>query len=176
MEIATGEPFNPIKQDVKNGQLREYTWGDMMFNYGALPQTWEDPDHITEGTGCKGDNDPIDVVEIGSKQWPIGAIVQVKILGVLALVDDGETDWKLICINVSDHFAPLINDVADVDAHIPGCINAIRDWLRDYKYPKVNAYGYDGKCMSKGFAEAVVEETHGFWKDLIAKQGGQATV
>ena len=62
MEIATGEPFNPIKQDTKNGKLREYTWGDMMFNYGAMPQTWEDPEHITEGTGCKGDNDPIDVV------------------------------------------------------------------------------------------------------------------
>jgi inorganic pyrophosphatase len=37
-EIATGEIYNPIKQDVKNGTLREYTWGDMMFNYGALPQ------------------------------------------------------------------------------------------------------------------------------------------
>ena len=94
MEIATGEPFNPIKQDTKNGKLREYTWGDMLFNYGAMPQTWEDPDHITEGTGCKGDNDPIDVVEIGTKQWPIGAIVQVKILGVLAMIDSGETDWK----------------------------------------------------------------------------------
>ena len=37
-EIATGEPFNPIKQDVKNGKLREYKYGDMCFNYGAFPQ------------------------------------------------------------------------------------------------------------------------------------------
>lgn len=28
-EIATGEPFNPVKQDVKNGTLREYAYGDM---------------------------------------------------------------------------------------------------------------------------------------------------
>merc|ERR1712217_195714 len=27
-EIATGEELNPIKQDVKNGVLREYKWGD----------------------------------------------------------------------------------------------------------------------------------------------------
>lgn len=27
-----------IKQDTKNGALREYKWGDMLFNYGAFPQ------------------------------------------------------------------------------------------------------------------------------------------
>ena len=37
-EIATGELYNPIKQDVKNGRLRDYAFGDMLFNYGALPQ------------------------------------------------------------------------------------------------------------------------------------------
>ena len=37
-EIATGEQLNPIKQDVKNGRLRDYNWGEMLFNYGALPQ------------------------------------------------------------------------------------------------------------------------------------------
>jgi hypothetical protein len=40
-EIATGEEFNPIKQDTKNGKLRNYNFGDMLFNYGAFPQTWE---------------------------------------------------------------------------------------------------------------------------------------
>ncbi|CAI5716644.1 unnamed protein product [Peronospora destructor] len=176
MEIATGEPFNPIKQDTKNGKLREYGWGEMMFNYGAMPQTWEDPSYVTEGTGCVGDNDPIDVVEIGIKQWRTGSIVQVKILGVLALIDDNETDWKVICINVEDHYAPLINDVADIEAHMPGCITAIHDWLQDYKLPQVNKYGYDDKCMGRDFAEATVAETHEFWKLLIEQRGGQATV
>jgi hypothetical protein len=53
-EIAIGEDMNPIKQDVKHGVLREYKWGDMMFNYGAFPQTWEDPKHISPETGCPG--------------------------------------------------------------------------------------------------------------------------
>lgn len=176
MEIATGEPFNPIKQDTKNGKLREYTWGDMMFNYGALPQTWEDPEHVTEGTGCHGDNDPIDVVEIGTKQWRTGAVVQVKVLGVLALIDSGETDWKLICINVEDPYASKLNDVVDVESYMPGCIGAIRDWFKDYKLPTINEFGFEGKCMNRAFAESVVAETHEFWKALIEKQGGQATV
>ena len=50
-EIATGEEYNPIKQDVKNGKLRNYNYGDMLFNYGAFPQTWEDPAHVTPDTG-----------------------------------------------------------------------------------------------------------------------------
>ena len=58
-EIIKEKKFNPIQQDVKNGKLREFMYGDIMFNYGAFPQTWEDPDHITPETGAKGDNDPL---------------------------------------------------------------------------------------------------------------------
>ena len=39
----------------------------MCFNYGAFPQTWEDPAHTTPDTGYVGDNDPIDAMEIGYK-------------------------------------------------------------------------------------------------------------
>ena len=31
----------------------------MLFNYGAFPQTWEDPEHVSADTGAKGDNDPL---------------------------------------------------------------------------------------------------------------------
>lgn len=80
-------------QDVKKGKLREYEWGDMMFNYGALPQTWEDPTVKCRHSGCLGDNDPLDVVDIGTRQWTMGSIVRLKPLGALALIDEGETDW-----------------------------------------------------------------------------------
>ena len=38
------------------GARRHRRWGDMLFNYGAFPQTWEDPKHVSEDTGCPGDN------------------------------------------------------------------------------------------------------------------------
>jgi inorganic pyrophosphatase len=91
-ECSTGEVFNPIKQDTQHGKLRFYKHGDIMFNYGFFPQTWEDPNFIPADTLCPGDNDPLDVLEIGAKQIFTGDIVAVKILGVLALIDDGETD------------------------------------------------------------------------------------
>lgn len=31
-----------------------------------------------------------------------GDVIHVKILGVLALIDEGATDWKIIAINVND--------------------------------------------------------------------------
>ena len=66
----------------------------MMFNYGFFPQTWEDPDHLDPDTQCRGDNDPLDVVEVGVRQMKTGEVQPVKVLGVLGMIDDGETDWK----------------------------------------------------------------------------------
>ena len=37
-----GEYNNPIKQDIKKGELRHYH-DKIPYNYGMLPQTWEDP-------------------------------------------------------------------------------------------------------------------------------------
>lgn len=31
-----------------------------------------------------------------------GEIIRVKVLGILAMIDEGETDWKVIAINVDD--------------------------------------------------------------------------
>ena len=39
--MDTTEDYNPIRQDLtKEGHLRAYDYGDMLFNYGMLPQTW----------------------------------------------------------------------------------------------------------------------------------------
>lgn len=94
MEVATKEPNNPIAQDVKKGKLRDYH-GPIFWNYGCLPQTWEDPNQEHPELKCFGDNDPIDVVEIGSKALAMGSVTEVKPLGVLAMIDDGELDWKV---------------------------------------------------------------------------------
>lgn len=47
--------------------------------YISLQQTWEDPNHVDEATGCKGDNDPIDVCEIGYRVAKRGEVIQVKV-------------------------------------------------------------------------------------------------
>jgi hypothetical protein len=44
------EPSTPIKQDTKKGKLRFYPY-NINWNYGLLPQTWEDPSHKNEDLG-----------------------------------------------------------------------------------------------------------------------------
>lgn len=46
----------------------QFKKGDIFFNYGCFPQTWEDPTFIhPDAEGCRGDNDPLDVCEIGAR-------------------------------------------------------------------------------------------------------------
>jgi len=57
----------------------------------------------------------VDVVEIGSKALKMGSVYKVKPLGVFAMIDDGELDWKVVAINSEDPKAALVDDVEDVE-------------------------------------------------------------
>merc|ERR1719245_1285979 len=153
IEIDTKSPLNPLKQDVKKGKLRFvancFPHHGYIWNYGAIPQTWEDPNHTDDSTNCKGDNDPIDVCEIGHRIHPRGSVVQVKVLGVFAMIDEGETDWKVIAIDVTNPLAENLNDIHDVDKIMPGFLKATVEWFKIYKMP-------DGK------------PAHESWKKLMA--------
>jgi inorganic pyrophosphatase len=50
MEVTKGEIDNPIMQDTKDNAPRFYSYGVPFFNYGLLPQTWEDPNYIDQET------------------------------------------------------------------------------------------------------------------------------
>lgn len=170
-EIATDEIGNPIKQDTKKGELREFKKGDIFFNYGCLPRTWEDPTHIhPDAMGCRGDNDPVDVCEIGLKIVQPGEIRPVKVLGILCMIDDGEADWKVLTIDAEDKWAPFLNDIEDVDKHLPGQLSAIREWYRTYKIPDgkpPNVFGLDERFMNKAYAMQIIKECNIAWKGLI---------
>ena len=57
MEMQKTVPGNPIQQDhFDDGSLRFYSYGNPFFNYGFIPQTWEDPELLDDRNG--GDNDP----------------------------------------------------------------------------------------------------------------------
>lgn len=168
MEVAVKEEGNPIAQDVKKGKLRDYH-GPIFWNYGMLPQTWEDPNVKHPETKCAGDNDPLDVVEIGSEVIPQGSVQPVKVLGVLAMIDDGELDWKIIAVRKSDPLASDLNDIQDVEKKLPGVVSGIREWFRWYKTPDgkpLNAFGYEEKALNKAEALKAIEEGHEAWQKL----------
>uniref|UniRef100_A0AC35UHY1 Inorganic diphosphatase n=1 Tax=Rhabditophanes sp. KR3021 TaxID=114890 RepID=A0AC35UHY1_9BILA len=174
MEMATKEVGAPIKQDEKKNAprfvnnifpFRGYPW-----NYGALPQTWEDPNHVDTNTNAVGDNDPIDVIEIGTKRHQIGSVVQVKAVGVLALLDEGETDWKIVAIDITDEKAGQINDINDIERVFPGVLSSSVNWFKTYKVPTgkpLNEIAFNEQFQNAEFAHKVIAETNEFWKCLI---------
>lgn len=172
MEIATSEANNPIAQDTKNGQLREYH-GPIFWNYGFFPQTWEDPSVEHPDMHVLGDNDPLDVVEIGSRTHRQGEISRVRVLGALAMVDSGELDWKIVAIDTQDPLASQLHDIVDVQSQMPGVVSGIREWFRWYKTPDgkpLNAFGFDGRVLNAAAALAVIDETHEAWRRLRSEK------
>lgn len=173
-EINKDIPFNPITQDTKKGKLRFvkniFPYKGYMHNYGAIPQTWDDPTVTDKDTGFKGDNDPIDICEIGSKVANLGDVFEAKVLGCLALIDDGELDWKVIAINTEDELASELNDIDDVKEKCPGLLEGTFKWFRDYKAPDgkpTNEFGFNGKFLNSEKAVEVIQESHKSWDKLI---------
>jgi inorganic pyrophosphatase len=169
-ELATKEALNPIKQDEKKGQLRSFKKGDIYFNYGCFPRTWEDPDYSHPDVKVGGDNDPLDVCEIGLRQIPTGKVRPVKVLGILCMIDEGEADWKVVAIDREDPWAEKLKDIDDVQRHIPGLLDAIREWFRTYKIPDgkpANEFALGEQFMNRAYALGVVHETHRAWARLV---------
>jgi inorganic pyrophosphatase len=172
MEVATKVEGNPIMQDEKKGKARLYH-GPIFWNYGCLPQTWEDPNVKGDADvgGAFGDDDPVDVVEIGAASQEMGAVVPVKPLGVLSMIDDGELDWKVIAISASDEHAKDINDVGDIEKYYPGTVSGIREWFRWYKTPDdkpVNGFGHNEEALNAAKAVEVIKETNEHYNALMA--------
>ncbi|EKE36945.1 hypothetical protein ENUP19_0088G0020 [Entamoeba nuttalli] len=170
MEISTTNKFNPIKQDLnKDGSLRYMKHGNVLNHYGAVPQTWEDLFERDSIVGIPGDNDPIDIIDISQKKVARGEIVQIKPICALALLDGGETDWKVIGINVNDPLAQTITSANDIEK----TVDEIREWYRVYKVAegkKLNKYAYGGKAFNQKSTLDIINETHLQYRKLKTTQ------
>jgi len=121
-------------------------------------------------TGALGDGDPLDVCEIGTSIAKVGEIKQVKVLGVLGMIDSGEMDWKVVAIDIHDRLANELNDVDDLYRMLPGLQHATFSWFRTYKIPdgkKENVFAFREEIQSRSYAMEIVEECHKSWKKLV---------
>ena len=174
MEVQKAIKGNPISQDLNSdGSQRYYTYGTPFFNYGFIPQTWEDP-NFKDSLGNGGDNDPLDVMEIGSKRLEMGSITPCRVLGHLELIDEGEMDNKVICISLSDPDASSIHSLGDLERVKPGTIERLKDWLKRYKTSDgkpENSLASEDPTSAKEAME-LIDETHARWKNLCGKGTG----
>ena len=147
LEIHKSVAGNKLVQDTKGPHPRFYKYSAAVVNYGAISQTWEDPAVADEHTGVGGDNDPIDVLQLNAAPCTRGAVQRVRVLGALALVDGGETDWKLLVVDADDSSTSAWRTVDDIPRDR---VAEARDWYRLYKTAEgkgENEYGMGGRAI-----------------------------
>lgn len=88
----------------------------------------------------------------------------------MALLDEEETDWKIMTIDINDPLAPKLNDVEDVERHLPGLLRATNEWFRIYKIPDgkpENQFAFSGECKNRKYAMDIVRECAEAWERLV---------
>lgn len=173
MEVETTSEHNPIVQDQKKnkeGVKVDRHYGLIPgFNYGMIPQTWENSQHTHQETGLIGDNDPLDVVDLTPRDMLMYEIPRMKILGCLCLIDQGELDWKILAVEESYAKEFKIRDAYTFTQQNPGAISEVISWMRTYKTydgKKENSFGYNDSVLSVEKTIGIIYENNQYYKDL----------
>ncbi|KAJ7116796.1 inorganic diphosphatase [Mycena crocata] len=161
MAIAPGEAFAPIRQAMRGRRLlhvkncfphRGYIW-----NYGALPQTWD------EGA-------PLRVCELGERVAQAGDVCTVRVLGILAPRDEGILRWTLLAVDIADPLAARVHNIADLERECPGMVTATKEWFRLYKLPDgkdQNTLELGGEVKETDFAREILRKAHQGWRNVV---------
>ena len=108
IEIPKNSP-NKYEIDKETGLIAldraNYSAAAYPFEDGYVPQTlWED-------------NDPLDVIVMTTYPLHPGILVKVRPLGVIEMIDDGESDYKIIAVPVNDRRFEYARDIDDINTH-----------------------------------------------------------
>ena len=83
-----------------------YTSTHYPANYGFIPRTYGD------------DKDPLDVLLLCAQTLEPMTLVKAKPIGVIAMVDNGQGDEKIIAVPSNDPTYNHYNDISELPSHI----------------------------------------------------------
>ena len=125
-----------IVQDIEDGLPRKIKYIGYPGNYGMIPKTLLSPE-----TG--GDGDPLDVIVLG-EQLQKGSVVEIKLIGILKMLDEGEVDDKLIAVMVNNSIFSSIDSFNELKKSYGGITNILEIWFANYKGSnKIIINGFD---------------------------------
>ena len=114
IEIPKGNVNNKYEYDEKSKEFKlDFVFENVVwpFNYGFFPGT------------LGGDGDTLDALVLSSLPLKQGQEVEVKIIGMIDVLDRGEEDFKIICLPLhqmvqgvpsSDALSSSANDISDI--------------------------------------------------------------
>lgn len=81
-------------------------------------------------TALDWDGDELDVLVYSPEKFAPGVEVEARIIGAMRMIDDGETDTKLIAVHNDDYRLDYINTLDDVDQH---WLKEVETFFKTYK-------------------------------------------
>lgn len=156
IEIPRGSA-NKYEVDKETGliKLDRVLYGSQYypFDYGFAPQTyWHD-------------NDPLDVLVLTTFPLLPGLLVEVRPLGVLEMLDGGESDSKIITVPSEDPRYAHYSDLDDIGEHRLKEIENFFDTYKVLQKKEVQTQGYQGKEA----AMKIIEESVALYKEKFSK-------
>lgn len=122
VEIRKGD-FNKYEYNKELGilELDRVLHGPTFYpvTYCDVPSTWNE-----------GDNDPLDAVVFSTGEILPGVLVKGRVVGVMEMIDNGEQDHKIVCVNDKD---PRFSHVKHVNDLPPGELKDLKNFMEIYK-------------------------------------------
>lgn len=107
---------------------------DYPFDYGFVPQTWWD------------DGDALDVIMLTTYPLMPGILVKARPVGIMTMIDGGESDDKVIAVPIDDPRWEEVQDLEDINKHT---IKEMEHFFSTYKKIEgktVEVKGFSGKA------------------------------
>ncbi len=146
VEIPRGSK-NKYEIDKETGLIAldrvSHTAQDFPYDYGFVPQTlWDD-------------GDALDVILLTTYPLAPGILVRVRPVGIMEMIDAGESDDKVIAVPVSDPRWGHIVDIKDVNPHTLKEIKHFNETYKKLQNKEVTVKGFKGKAKAEAaFARA----------------------
>jgi inorganic pyrophosphatase len=145
IEIRRGEGQNKYEVDKTTGRLFldrvNATTLKYPADYGYVPQTLCD------------DGDPLDALLIIDESVPHGVVVPSRAIGVLYMVDDGESDEKLVCVPADDISQEHIQELTDLGGNFQKQVEHFyshyKDWKKEWSGVDVHFNGWGDAAAAR---------------------------
>lgn len=124
-QVLKGSNNRLLEWERQHDKLRVIDFLPYPANYGSIPGTLADKKY-------GGDGDPLDVWVLG-ETLPIGATVQVRLIGMIRMLDNGEIDDKYIAVLPEDPGFGSMTGLDMLSKHYPTAIPLLTTWLGNYK-------------------------------------------
>ena len=141
-----------VKYEIENDELivDRLMFGEFEYpvNYGFIPNTLD------------YDGDPLDVLIIANASILPTSKVEIRVVGAMKMIDEGETDTKLIAFIHND---PNNKEITSLDQVHPDDLHAIKKFFSNYKKYKNSEIIIDG-FEDVTYAKEELETTKMLWE------------